>query len=519
MKRYNAVMSLTFLTRAFSTCVALSLTLAALPSSLLAQSGTTLPTVPITIEQKNSEGIISNWTLLSQLQQEYIGNEPQQQVSIPSGNYTFFVTQPQGYTAQVVLYRGELVVTTVDSPQLSFVFNGETNLRIVAKLTLANIGQVGVLSNPTGISFRLGGPNQMVKEGVTPMDYQNMPIGQYNVIYKPNGCPQTPARSDELKKDGRVSFNITLICSALSSASVASAQSTAGPAAFPFVTVTAADGSWLMFRDVPLEAWFADFVKGVAEKGIMSGYKDEEGKPTDFFGPENWVTLEEVAAGVERAAGIPQSGAATENWYVEEWAAPFIAAAEQLDWKVYRDPERDITEQATRAEVVSTILQAFDVPLRWPKGNIFNDVGRRDEYAAEIETAAALGIVTGRKDESGVLTGSFDPEGWINRAEMSKILSLAIGKLKSTSSHSSASSSKASVHSSSSSRSSLRSSSAAVTYSSSVASSSSLPSSSSAASSLSSSTPPASSSTAAVSSAAAASSSQAAAASSSDASS
>ena len=53
-----------------------------------------------------------------------------------------------------------------------------------------------------------------------------------------------------------------------------------------------------MLRDVPLEAWFASYVREVGSRGIMSGYKDEEGKPTDFFGPENWVTLEEVAKAV-----------------------------------------------------------------------------------------------------------------------------------------------------------------------------------------------------------------------------
>ncbi len=184
-------------------------------------------------------------------------------------------------------------------------------------------------------------------------------------------------------------------------------------------------------KDVPSGAWFAPYVRDMAERGIVSGYKDANGIPTGVFSPEKSVTLEELGKMAVEAAGIDKAScpAAPLNPLASgAWSAPYISCAESHSFALYSDGTTDIRRPATRSEVVMTILQAFGVQLQDPDPvkPLFTDVNASTLFAPAIATAVRDGIVAGYQDAQGRLTGEFGPEKPVNRAEVCKMLSIAL---------------------------------------------------------------------------------------------
>ncbi len=393
-----------------------------LPLPLRAASGDTISLGKIVIEQEHPTGQLYGWTLINAEHQDFKGHDRSKEVNIPAGSYTFFIDQPDGYTTEVRIYDGLELVKTADSPQISFTYDGTKALRIFVHFALTYAGQVNVVSTPTGIPYELRGPNGIVLNDVTPKSYDSMPIGQYSVRYSPEGCGATPPKSDELIYEGRVDFSITLQCAALQHIVEQKKESS------QYVTTTV-NGQEVVLHDVPVTSWFAVYVSSVARRGIMSGYKNVDGTPSDKFGPENPVTLAEVAKIMHRLAGIEEvhSAAGALNTSAVGWASNFIASAEGRDWVVYVDTSVEVNRPATRAEVLQTMLQALDIPLKWPTGKLFSDVSRRTLYAAAVETAAGDGIVSGKTGTGGTV---FEPSASINRAELAKIVTKAMEKYK-----------------------------------------------------------------------------------------
>lgn len=181
-------------------------------------------------------------------------------------------------------------------------------------------------------------------------------------------------------------------------------------------------------KDVPVGVWFAPYVRDVANRGIVSGYRNAQGVPTGIFGPERNVSIEELAKMAVQASGfsvdrcqLPAKNALAAG----RWSERFLACAEQQGFVVYSDGTVDPGRPATRAEVVMTVLQAFGSSLRASEGQkaIFSDVTSSTLYIDAIYTAVADGIVSGYVTPKG---STFAPEKPINRAEVSKILSIAL---------------------------------------------------------------------------------------------
>jgi hypothetical protein len=195
----------------------------------------------------------------------------------------------------------------------------------------------------------------------------------------------------------------------------------------PLWVVVRIDGVPTILSDVPKTEWLASFVVELAETGIISGYRDEEGRPTGLFGPADPVTIEQLAKMAVESSGIALDGCLGElknGQAKEKWSEPYILCAETLGWVVYSDGGVVLERPALRREVIVTLLQAMKVPFRSLRGNIFLDVGPSTEFAAAIETAAHAGIVSGYTGTGGVLTGMFGPEDPVKRAEIAKIVSL-----------------------------------------------------------------------------------------------
>ncbi len=191
------------------------------------------------------------------------------------------------------------------------------------------------------------------------------------------------------------------------------------------------DGVPYELKDVPVTAWFAPYVRDVAERGIVSGYRSALGVPTGIFGPERNVSIEELAKMSVEAAKINRGPCSVKPKNVaaeKSWSALYITCAELNGFAVYADGTVNILRPATRAEVVMTVLQAFGVALREtaPTGPKLKDVTASTLFSSAIFTALQDGIVSGFADAAGNPTGFFGPEKFVNRAEVSKIISLAV---------------------------------------------------------------------------------------------
>lgn len=185
----------------------------------------------------------------------------------------------------------------------------------------------------------------------------------------------------------------------------------------------------MLFVDISRDEWFAPYVREIAERGIVSGYRDAAGNPTGSYGPADTVTVGQLAKiAVEASAsgsllcgGSPLNATASGGWM-----APFVQCAEQRGWSLFADGTVDVSRPAARGEVVVTMLQALNVPPEERTGEEFTDVTFQTSFGAFIEQAKRDGIVSGYTDEFGQPTGAFGPADSVTRAEIAKIVTLAL---------------------------------------------------------------------------------------------
>lgn len=391
-----------------------------LAPAAFAESGTMLP-ASLTIEQKSPIDAVGKWTLLRPGSDTISFRSRKYTIeNITPGNFTLIVDSPQGMTTQLLLYDGTTLIKTLELPQLSFAVEAGKPMTMIIQYRLRKPGMVTVGSDPPGIPFTLKGPDRFEKKGTTPASFPDVPDGQYSVWFAPPGCPPPAAQSDILEKSGRINLYIRIECSTLDLQKLPERRS--------FIRAgKVTDTQIIRFDDVPETEWFAAPIAAVARMGILTGYMDGSGALTGMFGPGNNVTRAELAKIAHRVGGFDESEFAGEplanTGALNTWYAPFIVSTEQRDWLIYTDKYFNLAAPATRGEVLVTLLQVLDIPLRWPTGRMFNDVTRRTPFAAAIETAAHDGVVSGT---GGGSPPSFNPLGFINRAEMAKMVQKAL---------------------------------------------------------------------------------------------
>lgn len=378
------------------------------------------------VEQVTVNRMFGTWHLLGQNGTAREGAlESETASELPPGNYTFLVDPPEGAVSTLRLYSGTELRKSLERTQMNFAMQEGDALRMVIHHVFNRVGTVIVETDPVGVSFKLSGPNNQRYEGVTPASYLHVPEGQYKVEFGAlPGCVQPAPKSLLLVKDSRVSFTLKIVCEAAERMR----EEQRPLEEERFVTVEIGTER-IVFKDVPQAAWFAPYVFDTVRRGVLSGYRDTEGHPTGRFGPENNVTVAELAkiahtlAGLDPAefSGVPDNPEARGTWF-----EAYIRSAEARGWTIFEDATVHPLRDATRGEVLVTLLQVLDVPLRWQKGSVFTDVTRRTPFAAAIETAHGIKLVEGRMDIAGQDTGLFGPTDPINRAELSKIVDKAI---------------------------------------------------------------------------------------------
>lgn len=417
------------------TATALSLVL--LPVITFAQTGETVieqpaeetPTIipegtaTITMEQVGLDGIVGSWILSLPDHTQRTSNATSTTLSdIPSGNYIVYATLPNGMRSTIRIYKNGTLDRFFERQQTPFSVWPGDNVRIAIHYSLDKTGTISVQSDPSGTAFTLNGPDGLMHQGITPQSYVDLPEGQYKVQYEPfaEGCGKPAPKAGQLVDDGRVSFDIRFDCPAATTTRERQAANTK-----KYLTIVV-DGKDVPLQDVQQSDWFATYVFEAAKRNILSGYRDDAGNPTGTFGPGNNVTVAELAKIAHRMAGLSEEPfAAIEPRNASgahQWFSPFLASSESRSWIIYADARIDPLRPATRGEVIVTLLQAFDIPLRWQKGSAFTDVPVSHPYAAAIETAAGDEIVAGRTDAEGNALGLFDPDAPITRAETAKII-------------------------------------------------------------------------------------------------
>lgn len=414
---------------------ALLLSLLLVPAVSFAQSGevvTDVPTEPtvipsgtatITIEQTAVSGAMGSWTVSLPDHTQRSGSGATHTLADgPSGNYVVYANLPSGAKATIRVYKNGVLDKLVERQQAPVAVYPGDAIRVSIHYHMNKTGSIAVQSDPDGTAFVLSGPNDVVREGVTPASFQDMPEGQYKVQYESfaQGCVKPAPKAGQLVKDARLSFSVTFDCDAATKVRERTKKD-----AQKYLTIVA-DGEQVQLQDVLQKDWFATYVFEAAKRNILAGYRDAEGKLTGLFGPGNDVTVAELAKIAHRLSGLSEEAFATvapmNPAGAGSWFSPFLASAERRGWVIFADGTIEAGRPATRGEVVVTLLQAFDVPLKWQKGNVFTDVPVSYKYAAAIETAAGDKIVGGRTDDDGESTGFFDPEAPITRAEISKII-------------------------------------------------------------------------------------------------
>lgn len=153
------------------------------------------------------------------------------------------------------------------------------------------------------------------------------------------------------------------------------------------------------FDDVKPTEWYADAVRCVVEKGLMSG------TGTDAFSPDGTTTRGMLMTILARYAGADTIGGA--NWYEKG-----MAWAQSAGISDGRAPEAGIT----REQLVTMLYRYADVPEAGGTLDAFADADTVSSYAVDaMRWAAANGIVNGSH-------GRLNPQGNATRAQVAAML-------------------------------------------------------------------------------------------------
>lgn len=179
-----------------------------------------------------------------------------------------------------------------------------------------------------------------------------------------------------------------------------------------------------VFRDVADNDWFNPFVASLAEWGVVSGYKDSNGRPTGEYRPGNPVTIAEVLKMAMEAGQVNVEGCTNTPLHPQastHWAKPYVACAEQMEVRLLNPVlPADLHRTAKRAEVLTIIHDTFGDEVLALYSNFTDTQGHK--YEADIAYANLYGIVSGDTSSTGAEIGTFRPDDPINRAEVAKII-------------------------------------------------------------------------------------------------
>lgn len=212
-------------------------------------------------------------------------------------------------------------------------------------------------------------------------------------------------------------------------------------AAWDFATAVTADltltARWqsltpTSFIDVPEGTWFYEWVTQAATQGLMSGYQDDSGAYTGYFGPDDPLTRGQVATILWRMAGSPDPAGTASFPDVEEgmfytqavaWCVEqhIVTGYEAGPYRGLFRPKADVSR-----EELAVMVRRY---AAWT-GTDTSDASE-EAFARCIDTArvsswsrdsmvwcAAAGVVTGKDTPEGL---RLDPQQGATRAQAAKV--------------------------------------------------------------------------------------------------
>jgi hypothetical protein len=185
-----------------------------LPLSALAAGDGTL-----IVEQKNTE-YLGTWGLATPTGVVESAGKLYNETKV-AGNYALTVKPPAGAVPRIEVFVDDKLEETFESRTANGILASGATLRFNIRYTFSLMGDVAVMSVPSGIPFDLKGPRGK-ESGKTPMIFNNVPEGTYTVYYKlPKTCrPALPISralkaSDSSTQSRRVVFTSEFFCTAL----------------------------------------------------------------------------------------------------------------------------------------------------------------------------------------------------------------------------------------------------------------------------------------------------------------
>lgn len=180
------------------------------------------------------------------------------------------------------------------------------------------------------------------------------------------------------------------------------------------VTPVAAFAAEKSFSDVPADAYYADAVKTLVSKGVITGYED------GTFKPDKSVTRAEAATILTKAHKWDTTGTEPYPDVTDtHWAYEYIVAATKAgafggDEKGHFNPESNLT----RSEAAKIIVEAYG--LTGTADLSFGDKDDIQSWAVSyVKTAVANGILKG--DDKG----NVNPNANITRGEFTTMIQRA----------------------------------------------------------------------------------------------
>lgn len=172
------------------------------------------------------------------------------------------------------------------------------------------------------------------------------------------------------------------------------------------------------FSDVASNAWYYNFVEFLSANGIVNGYKG-----TDTFKPGNKINRQETAKMIATGTGLFYKGlhSTFDDVAYGHWADGYIAALQNAGVvSGFKGTNKfKPGDYIKRSHVCKMVVLAFNLEEGDLDVNL-TDI-RGDNCEAYIRILASNGIVSGYKG-----TTEFRPNNEITRAEVSKIISLAM---------------------------------------------------------------------------------------------
>lgn len=118
------------------------------------------------------------------------------------------------------------------------------------------------------------------------------------------------------------------------------------------------------FKDVDPSLWYGEYVNTAANHGVISGYKDENGDETGYFGPENFITRAEAVKILIEAANIEieTGNSHFDDVFESDWHFKYIESAYKNEIvEGYLNGNFGPNDSVTRAQIAKMTVIAMDL--------------------------------------------------------------------------------------------------------------------------------------------------------------